>query len=49
MRRFGRFELRALLHKSLRSMLWVVFDPASKGAQSFIEFAEEMVKRIKSL
>ena len=28
MRRFGRFELRALLHKSLRSMLWVVFDPA---------------------
>jgi len=24
----------------------VVFDPASKGAQSFIEFAEEMVKRI---
>ncbi|MBL0729151.1 ParA family protein [Piscinibacter sp. HJYY11] len=27
----------------------VVFDPVSKGAQSFIEFAEEMVKRIKSL
>ena len=27
----------------------VVFDPGSKGAQSFIEFAEEMVKRIKSL
>jgi chromosome partitioning protein len=27
----------------------VVFDPASKGAQSFIEFAEEMVKRIKTL
>jgi chromosome partitioning protein len=24
----------------------VVFDPASKGAQSFVEFAEEMVKRI---
>lgn len=27
----------------------VVFDPASKGAQSFLEFAEEMVKRIKTL
>jgi chromosome partitioning protein len=27
----------------------VVFDPASKGAQSFVEFAEEMVKRIKTL
>lgn len=27
MRRFGRFELRALLHKGPRSMLWVVFDP----------------------
>jgi chromosome partitioning protein len=26
----------------------VVFDPASKGAQSFVEFAEEMVKRIAS-
>jgi chromosome partitioning protein len=26
----------------------VVFDPASKGAQSFIEFAEEMVERIKA-
>ena len=27
----------------------VVFDPASKGAQAFIEFAEEMVKRIETL
>jgi len=27
----------------------VVFDPVSKGAQAFIEFAEEMVKRIESL
>ncbi|MDT8998459.1 HDOD domain-containing protein [Paucibacter sp. APW11] len=26
MRRFGRFELRALLGKSARSMLWLVFD-----------------------
>ncbi|WP_133155135.1 HDOD domain-containing protein [Kinneretia aquatilis] len=26
MRRFGRFELRALLNKSARSMLWVVYD-----------------------
>jgi chromosome partitioning protein len=25
----------------------VVFDPASKGAQAFITFAEEMVQRIK--
>jgi chromosome partitioning protein len=24
----------------------VVFDPASKGAQAFIAFAEEMVERI---
>ena len=24
----------------------VVFDPASKGAQSFIEFAQEMVNRL---
>lgn len=27
MRRFGRFELRALLNKSTRSMCWLVFDP----------------------
>jgi hypothetical protein len=27
----------------------VVFDPLSKGAQSFIEFAEEMVRRIHTL
>lgn len=27
MRRFGRFELRSLLNKSSRSMLWLVFDP----------------------
>ena len=27
----------------------VVFDPASKGAQAFIEFADEMVQRIESL
>lgn len=27
----------------------VVFDPASKGAQAFIEFAEEMVRRISAL
>jgi len=27
MRRFGRFELRQLLSKSARSMLWLVFDP----------------------
>ncbi|MET0517553.1 MAG: protein kinase, partial [Burkholderiaceae bacterium] len=27
MRRFGRFELRALLNKSARTMLWLVLDP----------------------
>ncbi|MEJ6005424.1 HDOD domain-containing protein [Paucibacter sp. AS339] len=27
MRRFGRFELRSLLNKSMRSMMWLVFDP----------------------
>jgi chromosome partitioning protein len=27
----------------------VVFDPASKGAQAFVTFAEEMVARIQSL
>ena len=27
----------------------VVFDPASKGAQAFIEFASEMVRRIEAL
>ena len=30
MRQFGRFELRALLNKSSRSMLWLVFDPRSQ-------------------
>ena len=27
----------------------VVFDPASKGAQAFVEFAKEMVERLKTL
>jgi len=27
----------------------VVFDPASKGAQAFVAFAEEMVERIKGM
>ena len=27
----------------------VVFDPASKGAQAFVEFAREMVKRVKAM
>jgi chromosome partitioning protein len=27
----------------------VVFDPSSKGAQSYIAFAQEMVERIKSM
>lgn len=29
MRRFGRFELKALLSKTARSMLWLAFDPRS--------------------
>ena len=32
-RRFGRFELRALLSKSGRSMLWLVFDTRSQQEQ----------------
>jgi chromosome partitioning protein len=27
----------------------VVFDPASRGAQAFVEFAQEMVERVKTL
>jgi chromosome partitioning protein len=27
----------------------VVFDPSSKGAQAFVEFAKEMVERIGKL
>jgi chromosome partitioning protein len=27
----------------------VVFDPASKGAQSFVSFAQEMVDRIQKM
>jgi chromosome partitioning protein len=27
----------------------VVFDPASKGAQAFIDFAKEMVERIEAM
>ena len=30
LRRFGRFELRALLSKSKRSMLWLVLDPRAE-------------------
>ena len=26
----------------------VVFDPASKGAQAFVEFAREMVERVEA-
>jgi non-specific serine/threonine protein kinase len=33
LRRFGRFELRALLSKSQRSMLWLVFDTRSQQEQ----------------
>lgn len=33
LRRFGRFELRALLNKSQRSMLWLVFDGRSQQEQ----------------
>ncbi|MBV8380218.1 MAG: HDOD domain-containing protein [Paucibacter sp.] len=34
MRKFGRFELRALLNKSQRTMMWLVFDP--RGGQELI-------------
>ena len=27
----------------------VVFDPQAKGSQAFVEFAEEMVQRIKTM
>jgi chromosome partitioning protein len=27
----------------------VVFDPASKGAQAFLDFAQEMVERISTM
>jgi len=27
----------------------VVFDPAAKGSQAFVEFAEEMVARVKNM
>jgi len=27
----------------------VVFDPAARGGQSYIEFAEEMVERIRKM
>jgi hypothetical protein len=27
----------------------VVFDPASKGAQAFIEFAREMAQRVEAM
>jgi len=27
----------------------VVFDPAAKGSKAFVEFAKEMVKRIKRM
>ena len=26
----------------------VVFDPASRGAQAFVEFAQEMVQRVEA-
>ena len=27
----------------------VVFDPAAKGSQAFVEFAQEMVERVQSM
>jgi chromosome partitioning protein len=53
---FGDAVFRTVIPRNVRlaeapsyGLPGVVFDPASKGAQSFIEFAEEMVKRIKTL
>jgi chromosome partitioning protein len=53
---FGEKVFNAVIPRNVRlaeapsyGMPGVVFDPASKGAQAFIEFAEEMVQRIEKL
>jgi chromosome partitioning protein len=53
---FGEKVFNTVIPRNVRlaeapsyGMPGVVFDPASKGAQAFIEFAEEMVKRIGTL
>jgi len=53
---FGEKVFNTVIPRNVRlaeapsyGMPGVVFDPASKGAQAFIEFAEEMVKRIGAL
>lgn len=53
---FGEKVFNTVIPRNVRlaeapsyGMPGVVFDPASKGAHAFIEFAEEMVKRIGAL
>lgn len=53
---FGEKVFNTVIPRNVRlaeapsyGMPGVVFDPASKGAQAFVEFAEEMVKRIGAL
>ena len=53
---FGDKVFRAVIPRNVRlaeapshGLPGVVFDPASKGAQAFIEFAREMVERIRSM
>jgi chromosome partitioning protein len=53
---FGEKVFNAVIPRNVRlaeapsyGMPGVAFDPTSKGAQAFIEFAEEMVLRIAKL
>ena len=53
---FGDKVFRTVIPRNVRlaeapsyGMPGVVFDPSSKGAQAFIEFAKEMVKRIETM
>ncbi len=53
---FGDKVFRAVIPRNVRlaeapshGLPGVVFDPASKGAVAFIEFAREMVERIRTM
>lgn len=53
---FGEKVFNAVIPRNVRlaeapsyGLPGVVFDPASKGAQAFVEFAREMVQRIESM
>jgi chromosome partitioning protein len=52
---FGEKVFNAVIPRNVRlaeapsyGLPGVVFDPASRGAQAFVEFAKEMVERIGS-